>query len=62
MQIQWLPHAVVVSAVTGAGLDDLKAAVIRLMSSDKWADQISRMSMSQVQPADATPAISLLPA
>lgn len=43
LQIQWLPHATVVSAVTEQGLDDLKAAVMDLMQADSWAAQVDRM-------------------
>ena len=41
--MQWLSHAAVVSAVTEAGLDELKADVMDLMSADSWAAQVDRM-------------------
>lgn len=43
VQIQWLPHACRVSAVTEEGLDGLKAAVLRLMDAETWAAQIAIM-------------------
>ena len=43
VQIQWLPHACRVSAVTEEGLDGLKAAVLRLVDADAWAVQLAAM-------------------